>query len=176
MTCRHALLLALPLVTAFLFTSCFGFGRKQTPEFGAIENAPPQVSYPLGALKSGDTIELAVYDGIRSSDKIFRDELTVSEVGNIEIPKIGPVHVAGKSLLIARETIASAYRRADWASGLRTNIHINSINGNPTFTVEGSINSPGVYVFQENTNILAAPQIAGGKASNTNATFIPKAF
>uniref|UniRef100_UPI0039B4DA4E polysaccharide biosynthesis/export family protein n=1 Tax=Vibrio vulnificus TaxID=672 RepID=UPI0039B4DA4E len=80
------LLLALP---GAAFAAPFGADLFQ----GGFSRSSVAKAYPEYLLKNGDTIEVSLFGSLQANYS-----LTVDAVGNVVIPKVGPIKVAGVKL------------------------------------------------------------------------------
>lgn len=153
--------LGLGVVTAALV------GCATTPE-PRIGLAASQPSAELG--QASYTIMRPTSYAIRPSDQlsvvVFREpDLTLEKVrvgveGNISLPMIGSIPAAG---MTAKQFEQDVTRRLA-AAGLKSpTVSVNIAEyASHLVTVEGAVNTPGVYAFQPGARLSTAIALAGG--------------
>lgn len=107
--------------------------------------------YQIGV---GDQLMLYVY-----GSATFEIPLTVDRRGDIAVPKVGTVHVAGQSLGNARATVLGLVRR-DF-SNTTVDLQFHKIRDVRVFIL-GEVYVPGSYTIPSLTSIVAALTYAGG--------------
>ena len=88
-------------------------------------------------LSRGDTISFWIYG---KTEKNF--ELTVNNKGNIDIPEVGPVRIAGENFGEVKELLTN-YLSSSYKNS-RVIVSMNAFS-NAQVTVAGFINAPGIY-------------------------------
>ncbi|MBV2127812.1 SLBB domain-containing protein [Rheinheimera sp. SM2107] len=139
-------------------------GEKKEPErfglklfdaeistFAPVSNQPVPESYVLGA---DDQLLLQLFG--KQSDSYTLD---VSRDGNIMLPDIGPVNVAGLSFSTASELIVERIRSAN--IGLNAAVSMGQLRTINIF-VAGEAKYPGVYAVSALTTVTQALFVAGG--------------
>lgn len=119
--------------------------------FAPVENIPVPANYVLGP---GDTVDLQLL-----RDRGGRYRLTINRNGQLEVPEIGPVAVAGLKFLEAKalleETIATQL------PGTRTNISLGALRSIQVFVL-GEAGKPGAYTVSGLSTISNALLASGG--------------
>ena len=129
----------------------------------AIVSVPTQsnaVSAPTGyVLSSNDQIAVEVFgeDDLRANGRLNAE-------GNISLPLLGSVHLAGLSLAQAASKLTDLYAR-DYLVSPRVNVTLAGY-AKRRFTILGQVNRPGSYEMpeggSEGIDILEAIAMAGG--------------
>jgi polysaccharide export outer membrane protein len=100
----------------------------------------PEVDFPIGA---GDVLQIEISDLVQpgvQSVPIRR----VSPTGNITLPLVGELRVAGLSEFAAAEAIDAAYREGQFIQEARSAVSV--VQGvSRTFTAVGFVNQQGTY-------------------------------
>lgn len=110
--------------------------------------------YQIGV---GDQLMLYVY-----GSATFEVPLTVDRRGDIAVPKVGTVHVAGQSLGNARATVLGLVRR-DF-SNTTVDLQFHKIRDVRVFIL-GEVYVPGSYTIPSLTSIVSALTYAGGPSA-----------
>lgn len=118
---------------------------------------PGRAGYKIGP---HDVIDVNVFKAPELSRVV-----EVSHDGNIYLPLIGVVQVAGKTASAAEKEIAARYN-AGYLKSTHINIYIKEYNSN-RITVHGGVNSPGVYVTHGEDTLMGAITQAKGVNNET---------
>ena len=147
-----------------------GFLLAQTmPGTGASQSAVPStsraaapapavgVSAPAGyTLTAGDQVAVEVFgeDDLRTNGRLNSD-------GNLTVPLLGSIHLAGLTPTQAASRVTELYSR-DYLVNPKINVTL--INyGSRRFTILGQINRPGVFEMSpDGIDLLEAVAMAGG--------------
>ena len=105
-------------------------------------------------LRSGDKIMIHLR-GIPTPDSI---PYVVDESGNINLPYVGRINVAGKACAEAEKLIERAYIEG----GIYKTISVQVIPPENEFFVRGYVNRPGKYTIGRNMTVMQAIAVAGG--------------
>jgi polysaccharide export outer membrane protein len=119
---------------------------------GPIQPAADQgrPAYRLGA---GDKLRVTVFN-----ETDLSGDFDVNDQGEIGLPLIGQVPVAGKTLGEAQELVTEKYG-AKYLVNPRVSIDV--LNYRPFFII-GEVKSPGSYAYQAGMTVLNAVALAGG--------------
>lgn len=125
---------------------------------GPIEVGPVDPGYPIGA---GDVLRVTLWGEVE-----FQNELTVSRDGNIVMPRVGQIFVAGTRLDRLRETMKNYLSR--YYSGLAQNpptifmdVTIARLRSSQIF-VMGEVMMPGAYSISSYATAFNAMYAIGG--------------
>ena len=121
-------------------------GRMPPPAQAAVSD-----DYQLGV---GDQLLLYVY-----GSATFEVPLIIDRRGDIAVPKVGTVHVAGQSLGNARATVLGLVRRN--YSNTTVDLQFQKIRDVRVYVL-GEVYVPGGYVMPSLTSLVAALTYAGG--------------
>jgi protein involved in polysaccharide export with SLBB domain len=110
--------------------------------------------YQLGA---GDQLMLYVY-----GSATFEAPLVIDRRGDIAVPKVGTVHVAGQSLGNARSTVTALVRRN--FSNTTVDLQFQKIRDVRVYVL-GEVYVPGAYVMPSLTSLVAALTYSGGPSA-----------
>lgn len=118
--------------------------------------SPVPESYIIGP---GDQILIDIWGNASSSL-----DLTVANNGSINIPKLGPVYISGKTIANAEKTLKS--RMTSLYSGLSNgsvslSLSVGKIRGVSVYVL-GAVNTPGVYTLPSLCSAATAIYLAGG--------------
>jgi protein involved in polysaccharide export with SLBB domain len=122
-------------------------------------NIATPVNYILGP---NDQLNVNVYGNSLASWK-----LAVSPEGNITIPGVGPLNVAGKTIEQATTNIKSKLAANNYAIGKGTNVEVNLGNiRSISVIVVGEVLRPNTYVLSSLSTVFGALNKAGGPSDN----------
>lgn len=156
-----ALALSLP---AFLFaqtmpgTAASQSAGTSTARTAASAPAPiAGVSAPAGyTLTAGDQVAVEVFgeDDLRTSGRLTPE-------GNLTVPLLGSIHLAGLTPTQAASKVTELYSR-DYLVNPKINVTLVSY-GSRRFTMLGQINRPGIFEMSpDGIDLLEAVAMAGG--------------
>ena len=113
-------------------------------------------AYKLGV---GDKVRVTVY-----GEKELSGDFDVNDQGEVTLPLIGAVRVAGKSVGDAETVITSAYGK-----NYLVNPHVNLqvMNYRPFFIL-GEVKNPGSYPYVNGMTVVNAVALAGGYTPRAN--------
>lgn len=123
---------------------------------GPAVRAQEAAAYHLG---TGDRLRITVYD-----EKDLSGEFDVNDQGEVTLPLIGPVRLAGETTTQAQTEIAERYGK-DYLVNPRVNVQV--VNYRPFFIL-GEVKSPGSYPYINGMTILNAVALAGGYTPRAN--------
>lgn len=112
-----------------------------------------QGEYRIGV---SDKINVVVF---QVADLTF-EELVVDTSGNIQLPLIGSVHVAGRTAAEASSDIAQLLA-LQYLRDPQVTVTVAEA-ANQKITVDGAVTKPGVYVMRGSTSLLQAVAMAEG--------------
>jgi polysaccharide export outer membrane protein len=109
----------------------------------------------LTLLQARDQITVKVF----GEDNLTTENATIDQAGNVSLPLIGEVHVAGLSPAQLSRVIEQAYGK----SYLRDpHVNVVLVKGAPrVLSVEGEVRQPGVFEVQDGYTLLSALALAG---------------
>ena len=122
---------------------------------------------PVGSerIHPGDVLQVSIAGGL-GSDAVTKFPLRVNEVGNLLLPEIGPVHVAGLELSGAEQAItaASVARQQYVHPAVNVSMIHQAVN---RVTVVGAVEEQGVVELpRASSSLLDAVVAAGGLAED----------
>ncbi|GAB3902909.1 SLBB domain-containing protein [Mucilaginibacter boryungensis] len=139
----------------------FGADLFRNSNIGATPNlniATP-VNYILGPT---DQLNIDVYGNSLASWR-----LKVSPEGNINIPGVGPLNVAGKTVEQATANIKSKLAANNYAIGRGTSVDVNLGNiKSISVVVVGEVLRPNTYILPSLSTVFGALNKAGGPSDN----------
>jgi protein involved in polysaccharide export with SLBB domain len=135
-----------------------GVGNSSSPS--AAVPLPPGVSAPTGyILSANDQVAVEVF-----GEEDLRTNGRLNGEGNLSVPLIGSVHLAGLTLTQAASRLTDLYAR-DYLVNPRVNVMLVGY-AKRRFTMLGQINRPGSYDMPdgspEGIDLLEAIAMAGG--------------
>jgi protein involved in polysaccharide export with SLBB domain len=106
----------------------------------AEDLAVPEVDFPLGA---GDVLQIEINDLVQPGTQSVPIR-RISPTGNITLPLVGELRLAGLSEFEAAEAINAAFRDGDFIQDARASVSV--VQGvSRTFTAVGFVNQQGTY-------------------------------
>lgn len=131
-------------------------GNSMVP--GSSKQGVSMVPEQLAHLKlaPGYLIELNVLD-----DSDFAGQFRVDEQGNIAVPEVGPVHIAGETTSEARRQIAKLLLNRGLMKDPQVELNLLEYTA-PQVTILGEVASPGVFPLLEPENLESVLALAGG--------------
>ena len=159
--------LALALLPQFLFAQTMpGTGASQST--GPVSRSPAAASAPAFSaanapagyiLSANDSVSVEVFgeDDLRTSGRLNPE-------GNLSVPLLGSVHLAGLSLTQAASKLTELYGR-DYLVNPRVNVSLLGY-AKRRFSILGQVNRPSTYEMPESSpegiDLLEAIAMAGG--------------
>lgn len=135
--------------------------RLEAQTQAALLASPPQgvdghVAGPFGSynIGAGDILEFQSFN-----DDTLSRELTVRYDGNISLPLIADIQVAGLSREDAESAVRTAYTTIFRDPQISLLVRETT---SKTFTIMGDIESPGIYPYTGDTSLIEAISAAGG--------------
>ena len=122
---------------------------------GAVRIEPVEEDYRIG---SQDLLEIDVF-GIQD----MKREVRVNGKGQIGLPLIGSVHVAGLTQAEAEAMIGGLYRK-EYLQNPEVSVFVKEFT-RQRFTMEGAVTKPGMYPLKGPTTLMQAVALAGGVGS-----------
>jgi polysaccharide export outer membrane protein len=138
--------------------------KNVPPAPAAVTNAPAGSTSPDLLVGAGDLLEISVY-GAPDFDK---KEVRVSGTGDIGLPLIGSVHVAGKTIQEVQTLIAKKLVQGEFFVDPQVSVFEKEY-ATQGVTVVGEVLKPGVYPVLGSRRLFDAISMAGGltpKAGN----------
>src|SRR5438874_8133930 len=137
-----------------------GMSSSSTAPAAAAPALPSGVSAPSGyILSANDQVAVEVF-----GEEDLRTNGRLNGEGNLSVPLLGSVHLAGLTLTQAASRLTDLYAR-DYLVNPRVNVMLVSY-AKRRFTMLGQINRPGSYEMPdgspEGIDLLEAVAIAGG--------------
>lgn len=130
----------------------------RTTETLSLANAPSaNISTPLVKLGIGDTVSMLVFGKPDLSTKTV-----IADDGSVQLPLIGPVHVAGLSPSEAAEVVTKAYQSGEFLVNPQVTITLET-GTSQQVSVLGAVGAPGRYPVESRTSVFDLLAIAGGK-------------
>ena len=148
------------VVVLVLFSSC-SLVAQSAPA------APPQApaENPLRLLISaGDEAELSVYGAPDMSQKLL-----VNSLGEVQVPLLGPVHVAGLTAEEAQSVIAHRLAEKQLMSDPQVTLVVKQYNGERV-AIAGEVNKPGNYPIVQARRLVDLILEAGGTTQRAGHT------
>ncbi|HWT11942.1 MAG TPA: polysaccharide biosynthesis/export family protein [Allosphingosinicella sp.] len=156
--------LAVLVAVTFMLQACGGYSRAYIPPPTAEFNVQPD---PLFAeardhrLGPTDVVTVTVY---RAPE--FTGDYRVDGAGNIMVPLLGLMPVQGMTTV---ELAAQLRERLSGGYYVNPDVSVALKESNSQrFSVDGSVNSPGVYPVVGRTTLMEAVARAGGVTSSAN--------
>ena len=107
------------------------------------------------ALYPGDEVSVTVY----GEEDLSLEKTMVDAGGNLNLPLIGELSAAGKTIPELNQAVESAYR-ARYIKDPRVTISLTKATGG-FVTVEGEVKDPDVYAIKPGYTLLSAMALAG---------------
>ncbi|HCN77731.1 MAG TPA: hypothetical protein DIT13_11130 [Verrucomicrobiales bacterium] len=133
------------------------------PESDTASVEDPKVPFnSRQTLGYGHTLRLHVYEGSRSTKRIYNGVVMVDEKGVVAFPGVGSARVGGLELPKAAEAVATAFR-----VGLRISravtVHILSVEDLPLVAITGDVIKDEYIPAWEKMTVKQAVTVAGGR-------------
>ena len=140
-------------------------GMPDTDTVGAED---PKVPFETGQkLSEGHTLRLHVYEGARSTKRIYNGVVMVQADGQVDLQEAGRAQIGGLDLVEATETIARSFRL-----GLRLTrqitVQVLSVEDLPLVAVTGDIARPRYLPAWEGMTLAQAVSQAGGRRAGSS--------
>lgn len=135
-----------------------GFGREGDGAralYSTVVDAQ-RSAYKLG---SGDKLRVTIFN-----EPDLSGQFDVNDQGNVSLPLIGPVQIAGRTVDEAQDIITEKYA-AKYLVNPRVSIDV--LNYRPFFIL-GEVKNPGSYPYQAGMTVLNAIALAGGYTSRAD--------
>lgn len=163
---RHSLFLSFTAASAALVLSGCGLIKSVPIPFMGHGDSPataadPQVAFSAsGKLQPGHTLDISVYEGLRSPGRLYHGRPVVDANGLLDLGKVGKSKVGGLTALEAERKIEAAFRTQ--AGGAVVQVHISSIEDVPTVTVTGAVRQPAVIQWFDGATVDSVLPYVGG--------------
>ncbi len=128
----------------------------------AVPAAAQETTY---SIRSGDRITVRLFTAAGDEVQVVNDARIVDPDGDLFLPYVGTVHVAGLNEASLRELLSTQYSEFydQPVIDIRVELHIN---------VTGSVGAPGQYYLNPTSTVLDAMTAAGGTSSEYAVTTI----
>ncbi|MEA3306592.1 MAG: SLBB domain-containing protein, partial [Elusimicrobiota bacterium] len=135
----------------------FGYDLFLNPPstFAPADNIPLSSDYVVGP---GDELKISVWGKIEGSW-----EVQIDRNGNITLPKIGIIGIAGLSLTEFKETLKKEFSK--YYTGFKMNITFGSLRSIRVYVV-GNARKPGAYTVSSLSTLVNALFASGGPNKN----------
>jgi len=161
------------VILVTLLFSTAAFAQNASPEDFVRPIMPPASSNPVVAAPSSNALSAPTGYVLRSNDQVaievfgeddLRTNARLNGEGNLSLPLLGSVHLAGMSLTQAAAKITDLYGR-DYLVNPKVNVSLVGY-AKRRFTILGQVNRPGSYEMPEGSpdgvDLLEAIAMAGG--------------
>ena len=152
--CRSLWALAIGLLL-FVLVTAPTYAQAEAPS-GATAPAATSASAPAAGdyiLGIGDKVHVSVF-----GQSELDGDYDVDSTGNVQLPLIGEVPAAGKSLAEFQKEITVKYSNGFFVN---PSVTVNVANYRP-FYIIGEVNKPGEYPYVNGMSVLNAVALAGG--------------
>lgn len=163
---RYFLPLVLSFACSFLSSSCSLVRSVPIPFMGGEGDRStaedPQIGFTQSSvLKSGHTLDVSVYQGLRSPSRTYHDTVVVDENGQVDLGSVGKAKVGGLTALNATKSIEGAFRTRAGTDIIQ--VQIKSIEDVPTLTVDGAVKNPAVIQWFSGATLNSVLSYVGGR-------------
>lgn len=143
--------------------SSFPLGNNQPPRTSSAAASSPLTSVPDDfsdlRLAPGFYLNVAVYD-----EPEFNTHVRVDEKGDISLPLVGSIHVAGKTIAEAQNDIQNRFRTAQILKDPQVTLNVEQYVSS-SITVLGEVQSPGRIQLLAPHSLLDVIGMAGGETN-----------
>ena len=126
------------------------------PNVGASPVSPATSKPPELPIGAGDLIDISVFGG-----QGFRQEVRVSNSGDISLPLIGILHVAGLSPTESESVIGKKLIEGNFYKNPQVSVLVKEYATEGIYVL-GEVQKPGLYPVLEARTLLQAISLAGG--------------
>jgi protein involved in polysaccharide export with SLBB domain len=138
------------------------------PETDSTGVEAPKLPFEAGQkLAQGHSLRLHIYEGARSTKRIYNGVVMVDADGLVHFDEAGSARVGGLDLVEASETMARTFRL-----GLRltrqVTVHVLSVEDVPLVAVNGDIARPRYLPAWEGMTVSQAVAHAGGRRAGSS--------
>ena len=134
----------------------------------ASDEDPTMPFNSRGTLGYGQTMRVDIYQGTRSSDRIYRTVAMIDERGVIDLDDFGSVKVGGLKLPQARRAIEAVFNLKATSARAIT-VHIISVENVGLVQVTGDVLEDEYVPVFEGMRVSNAVTVAGGRKLNSSA-------
>jgi polysaccharide export outer membrane protein len=154
-------------VTLLYMTVIVGVSLACLLETAAADDKPNSVETGVAEylLGSQDLLVIRVID----LEETPSTPLRIDPIGNIDLPLIGPMHVADLTISQLREQLAEKFRK--YVRDPVVTVTVVEFHSQPV-TVVGSVRSPGVHQIEGPKRLLEVISLAGGVTENAGPKVI----
>ncbi len=133
------------------------------PDSDKVAEDDPQMPFNArGTLGYGHTLRIHVYEGTRSTKRIYNGVAMIDTKGVIDFKEIGSAKIGGGTLPQAVEAIAATFR-----VGMRLTrpltVHVLSVEDTPVVSICGDVIKDEFIPAWEDMTIQQAVKVAGGR-------------
>jgi polysaccharide export outer membrane protein len=144
--------LVLMLVAATVLSGAPCALRAQTPVIPPPSDvAADSSARPVGGLRQGDLLRVTVYH-----EKDLSGEFLIDNRGNVQMPGIGIIKVAGLDPTQARDRLIAAFKQSGFS---QPELAVQAV---VRVLVLGEVRNPALYPVEPGTTLLQAVTISGG--------------
>ncbi len=159
---------ALLMVIGFSISRAVGqLAPDQSATASAAVTAQPEAAHRVAArLHVGDTLDMKVF-GVPEMSQ----EVSVNDAGELDLPWIGAVHVAGVTIEQARSAIEKTLREKGFINEPRVTLTPKDVAGQ-TVSVMGEVAKPGTYQPVNSRLLMDQISAAGGITPKAGKTVL----
>ncbi len=139
------------------FASSVPTSRSSSPSSGTLTAIP--ADFPNLRLASGVLLDVAVYD-----EPELATQVRIDDQGNVSLPLIGSVHVAGKTLADAQSDIETKYSAGQILKSPHVTLNVLQYPG-ATVEITGEVQSPGRIQMLSPHSLVDVIGMAGGETN-----------
>lgn len=134
----------------------------------ANEEDPKMPFNARGTLGYGHTLRIHVYEGSRSTKRIYNGVVMVDSKGLLDFGRAGQARVGGTQLPQAAQNIMATFRTS-LGIARQVTVHILSVEDVPLVSVSGDVTKEEFVPAYEGMTIQQAVAIAGGRRAGSQA-------
>lgn len=123
-------------------------------------------------LTPGHTLDVDIYTGQRSPDRIFSGNVLIDPEGNGDFGKIGKTRLAGLDATQAVRAISSLFNAQRGDKIL--NVQLKNIEDLPLLTINGSVKQPAVVRWFDTASPINILPYVGGRIGDGSAVYITR--
>jgi protein involved in polysaccharide export with SLBB domain len=121
-----------------------------------------------GGLQPGSTLRVAIYEGLRSTSRVFNAALTIDQAGEVNHRQLGNVRIAGLETQTALDAIETAYRLTGRPSAQTSTTHLFELDGSGVVQIKGAVVRESFLPHSGGTTLGEALQKSGGFSTGAN--------
>ena len=127
--------------------------------YEVLEQATPQEGAPY-LIQPGDRVSVSIYQ----EQELSQPDIFIDQAGKINLPLIGEVQASGRTPAELARAIEQAYG-SRYLRNPQASVALRALQPR-TFTVEGQVNTPGVFEYQPGFTLLSAMARAGSPSND----------